>query len=222
MADQLNDDQVQAIVQSPRSLWDTTYREKSWIQSKIGQPIAILARLQERIAGADPGMRLAIGEYNNGGGHHIAGTIAQADNLGVFGERGLFAASLWMLTASEPYSLAGFRAYRDFDGAGHHFGDTSLPSSSTDIASVVVHVSADSTRPGRVVMVAINRSTTQQVTQVRGQPLSGTAHLFQMTAATAAKQNKLIRPVAAGTQPASGSSITLTLPPLSVTTVDIY
>ncbi len=86
---------------------------------------------------------------------------------------------------------------------------------------MVVYVSTDSTRPGRVVMVAINRSTTQQVTSVSGQPLTGNAHLFQMTAATAAKQST-VQPVAAGTQPVSGSSITLTLPALSVTTVDIY
>jgi hypothetical protein len=42
-----------------------------------------------------------------------------------------------------------------------------------------------------------------------------------MTAATAAKQTT-VKPVAAGVQPVSGSSITLTLPALSVTTVDIY
>lgn len=222
MGAKLTDDQVQAIVQSPRSLWDPTYREKSWILNMIGQPIAILARLQARIESDDPGMKLSIGEYNNGGGHHIAGTIAQADNLGIFGERGLFAANMWLLTASEPYSLAGFRAYRDFDGAGHHFGDISLPSSSSDVANVVVHVSADSTRPGRVVMVAINRSNAQQATEIKGQPLSGTAHFFQMTAATAAKQGNTIKPVAAGSQAVSGSSITLTLAPLSVTTIDIY
>jgi hypothetical protein len=70
-------------------------------------------------------------------------------------------------------------------------------------------------------MVAINRSPSEQVTTITGQPLSGAAHLFQMTAATAAKQSS-IRPVAAGVQAASGSAITLTLPALSVTTVDIY
>jgi hypothetical protein len=42
-----------------------------------------------------------------------------------------------------------------------------------------------------------------------------------MSAATAAKQSK-IQPVAAGVIPVSGSAITLTLPALSVTTVDIY
>jgi hypothetical protein len=218
----LTDDQVQAIVQSPRSLWDRTYKEKSWItKDVIGQPIDILDRLQRRIDAENPGMRLAITEYDNGGGQHIAGTIAQADNLGVFGSRALFAATQWPLAAKEPYSLAGFRAFRDFDGANHHFGDTSIQATSSNVAAVAVYVSTDSTRNGRVVMVAINRSTSEQVTAITGQPVAGSAHLFQMTAATAAKQAE-IRPVAAGVQPVSGSSITLTLPPLSVTTVDIY
>jgi hypothetical protein len=217
----LTADQVQAIVQSPRSLWDKAYREKSWIMDVIGQPIDLLDRVQSRINADNPGTKLAITEYNNGGGQHIAGTIAQADNLGVFGAHGLFAATLWLLAPKEPYSLAGLRAYRDFDGAGHHFGDTSIQASSSNVANVVVYVSADSARKGRVVMVAINRSPSDQVTSVTGQPLSGTAHLFQMTAATAAKQST-IQPVPAGVQPVSGSEITLTLPALSVTTVDIY
>jgi Glycoside hydrolase family 44 len=222
MGPTLNDDQVQAIVQSPRSLWDKTYKEKSWItKDVIGQPIAILDRLQTRIDAENPGMRLALTEYNNGGGQHIAGTIAQADNLGVFGARGVFAANMWLLTPKEPYTLAGFRAFRNFDGANHHFGDTSIQATSSNAANVVVYVSTESSRAGRVVMVAINRSPADQVTSITGQPLSGAAHLFQMTAASAAKQTT-VRPVAAGVRPVSGSSITLTLPALSVTTVDIY
>jgi hypothetical protein len=222
MSPTLTDDQVQAIVQSPRSLWDKTYQEKSWItNSVLNQPIAILDRLQTRINAENPGMKLAITEYDNGGGQHIAGTIAQADNLGVFGAQGLFAANMWLLSQKEPYSLAGFRAFRNFDGADHHFGDTSVQTTSSDVAKVVVYVSTDSSRAGRVVMVAINRSPADQATTITGQPLSGTAHLFQMTAPTAAKQST-IHPVATGVQPVSGSSMTLTLPALSVTTLDIY
>jgi hypothetical protein len=218
----LTDAQIQAIVQSPRSLWDPTYSEDSWItRSVLGQPIAILGRLQARIATYAPGMKLTITEYNNGGAQHIAGTLAQADNLGVFGAQGLFAAALWPLAADQPYLLAGFRAYRDFDGANGHFGDTAVQASSSSVAKVVVYVSTDSTRPGRVVMVAINRSSSTQVTTIRGQPLSGTAHLYQMTGASAQGQNP-IRPVTAGAQAVSGASLTLTLPALSVTTVDAF
>ncbi len=222
MSPALNDDQVQAIVQSPRSLWDKTYMEKSWIAKDVlGQPIQILNRLQSRIDSEYPGMRLAITEYNNGGGQHIAGTIAQADNLGVFGAHGLFAATWWPLAAKEPYTLAGYRAFRNFDGAKHNFGDTSVQATSSDIANVAVYVSTDSGHPGRVVMVAINRSRAEQSVSVNGQPLSGSAHLFQMTAATAAKQST-IKPVAGAVQPVSGSSLSLNLPPLSVTTIDVY
>ena len=64
----LTDDQVQAVVQSPRSFWDKTYKEKSWITNDvIGQPIAILDRLQTRIDAEYPGMKLALTEYDGGG-----------------------------------------------------------------------------------------------------------------------------------------------------------
>jgi Glycoside hydrolase family 44 len=222
MSPSLTDDQVQAIVQSPRSLWDKTYKEKSWIAKDVlGQPVNILGRLQSRIDAENPGMKLALTEYNNGGGQHIAGTIAQADNLGVFGARALFAATMWPLSSKEPYSLAGFRAFRNFDGANHHFGDTSIEATSSDASKVVVYVSTDSSRAGRVIMVAINRSPMDQEATITGQPLSGAAHLFQMTAASAAKQFT-VRPIATGVQPVSGASIMLALPALSVTTIDIY
>lgn len=222
MSPTLKPDQVQAIVQSPRSLWDRTYKEKSWITNNVlGEPLDILHRLQSRINSENPGMKLAITEYDNGGGQHIAGTIAQADNLGVFGVYSLFAANLWLMTQKEPYTLAGFRAYRNFDGAGHHFGDTSIGTNSSDVGKVTVYLSTDSRRPGRVVMVAINRATSDEVTAITGQPISGTAHLFRMSATTAATQST-IQPVAAGDMPVSGASLTLTLPALSVTTVDIY
>jgi fibronectin type 3 domain-containing protein len=218
----LTDAQVQAIVQSPRSLWDTTYTENSWITSDVlGGPIYILGRLQSRIASENPGMKISITEYNNGGGQHIAGTIAQADNLGVFGAQNLFAANLWPLNSTSPYILAGFRAFRDFDNANSNFGDTSLQATSSNVANVVVYASIDGTTPGRVVFVAINRSTSAQVTAINGQALFGTAHLFQMTATTSQSQSP-IQPVAVGTQPASGTSLTVTLPALSVTTIDIH
>ena len=217
----LTDAQVQAIVQSPRSLWDTTYTENSWITADVlGGPVYILGRLQSRIAAENPGMKISITEYNNGGGLHIAGTLAQADNLGIFGAQGLFAASLWPLSSNEPYILAGFRAFRDFDGANSNFGDTSLQATSSNVANVVVYASLDSSTPGRVVFVAINRSTSSQVTAINGQTLSGTAHVYQMTASSAASQSP-IAPVSLGAMPASGTTFTITLPALSVTTIDI-
>jgi fibronectin type 3 domain-containing protein len=217
----LTDAQVQAIVQSPRSLWDTTYAENSWISnSSLGGPIYLLPRLQAKINARNPGMKMAITEYNNGGAQHIAGTIAQADNLGIFGVQNLFAATLWPMVSTEPYLLAGFRAFRNFDGANHHFGDTSVQATSSDNSKIAVYVSTDTGWSGRVVMVAINRSTATQTVAISGQPLAGTAYLFQMSATTASGQTT-VQPVAAGTQAASGTSLTVTLPALSVTTIDV-
>lgn len=219
----LTDTQVQAIVQSPRSLWDPSFVENSWITQSVtgGQPIQILTHLQTKINASNPGMKLAITEYENGGFNHIAGTIAQADDLGIFGSMGLFAANFWPPSGTYSYAMAGFLAYRDFDGAGANFGDTSLQATSSDVASVVVYASTDTTVPGRVVLVAINRSSASKVTVINGQTLTGSAHLFQLTAASAAAQS-VVQPVPAGTLNVSGSSLVITLPAYSVTTVDVH
>ncbi len=157
--------QVQLIVQSPRNLWDPTFNDQAagnsnpWIYQTLGNtPINILGRLQAKINAENPGMKLSVSEYESGGWNHIAGTIAQTDNLGIFGAQGVFAASFWPPNGTYSYALAGFRAFRDFDGANSVFGDTSLQSTSSNVANVVVYASTDSTTPGRVVFVAINRS----------------------------------------------------------------
>jgi fibronectin type 3 domain-containing protein len=226
----LTDAQVQLIVQSPRNLWDPTYTDAGnsnpWIYQELGStPINILGRLQSKINAENPGMKLSVSEYESGGWNHIAGTIAQADNLGIFGAQGLFAASFWPPNGTYSYALAGFRAYRGFDGATASFGDTALQSTSSDVQNVVVYASTDSATPGRVVFVAINRSTSAQVTAITGQSLSGTAHLYQMTASSAQSQStggNPVQPVSAGTMPAAGSTLTITLPALSVTTIDVH
>jgi hypothetical protein len=86
---------------------------------------------------------------------------------------------------------------------------------------VVVYASTDSTTPGRTVFVAINRSTSAQVTAINGATLSGTAHLYQMTAASTQGQNP-VAPVSIGTMAVSGTSMTINLPALSVTTIDVH
>ncbi len=213
--------QVQAIVQSPRSLWDPTFTENSWITNAVlSEPIRLLPRLQSKIDTYFPGMKIAITEYDNGGDNHIAGTIAQADNLGIFGSQGVYAATMWPLGTC-PYIMAGFRAFRGFDGASADFGDVSLQATSSKVQNVVAYVSLDSNTPGRVVIVAINRSTSSQVTTITGQTLSGTATLYQMTATSAQGQSP-VHPVMAGTMAASGTTLTVTLPALSVTTIDVH
>lgn len=221
----LTDAQVQLIVQSPRNLWDPTFTDSTnsnpWIYEELGNtPIKLLPRLQAKINAEFPGMKISLTEYENGGWNHIAGTIAQADNLGIFGSQGVFAANFWPPNGTYSYALGGFRAFRDFDGAGANFGDTSLQATSSNVQNVVVYASSDSSTPVRFVFVAINRSTSSQVTAINGQALSGTAKLYQMTAASAQGQNP-VAPVSIGTITVSGSTLTITLPALSVTTIEV-
>ena len=222
----LSDSQVQQIVQAPRDLWDSTWHDPNnsnpWIYQTLGSsPIRIIPRLQAKINAEFPAMTgIAITEYEGGGWNHIAGTIAQADMLGVFGAQGLFAASLWPPNGTYDYALAGFRAFRGFDGANADFGDTSLQATSSDVSKVAVYVSHDSNMAGRVVFVAINRTKSAQVTSINGVSLSGTATIYQMTGASASGQNP-VHPVLVGTQAASGSSLKITLPGLSVTTIEV-
>lgn len=175
--------------------------------------------MQAKIDAEFPGTKISITEYENGGDNHIAGTIAEADNLGVFGTQGVFAATLWP-PGTCPYILAGFRAFRGFDGGTASFGDTALEATSSDAGNVAAYVSTDSAVPGRVVFVLINRSTSSQVTAVNGATLSGTASVWQMTASSATGQNP-IHPMLAQQMPVSGTTLTLTLPALSVTTVEV-
>jgi fibronectin type 3 domain-containing protein len=221
----LTDAQIQLIVQSPRNLWDPTFTDSTnsnpWIYEELGNtPITLLGRLQSKINSEFPGMKISLTEYESGGWNHIAGTIAQADNLGIFGAQGVFAANFWPPNGTYSYALAGFRAFRDFDGAGADFGDTSLQSASSNAGNVMVYASSDSSTPGRIVLVAINRSTSSQVTSITGLSLAGTAKLYQVTAASAEGQNP-VQPVSIGAMAASGSTFTLTLPALSVTTIEV-
>jgi mannan endo-1,4-beta-mannosidase len=219
--------QVQLIVQSPRNLWDSTFNDAAngncnpWVYQTIGnQPINLLGRLQAKIDAENPGMKTAITEYEGGGWNHIAGTIGEADYLGIFGAQGVYAASFWPPNGTYDYAMAGFRAYRGFDGANAVFGDTSLQATSSNVANVMVYASVDSTTPGHYVFVAINRSTSSQVTAINGVTLSGVATLYQMTATSASGQNP-IHPVLLGAQAVSGTSFKVTLPALSVTTIDV-
>jgi mannan endo-1,4-beta-mannosidase len=127
----------------------------------------------------------------------------------------------WPPSGTFDYAMAGFRAYRNFDGSNSNFGDTLLESTSSNVQNVAVYASTDSTNPNRVVLVAINRASTAQITAINGAPLSGTAHMFQITAATAQGQSA-VTPVAIGQTAVSGTSLTLTLPAYSVTTIDVH
>jgi len=154
---------VAARKQAPRSLWDPTYTEDSWItQFSTNGPIRLLPRLQDKISANYRGTRLALTEYNYGGANHISGAIAQADVLGIFGREGLFAATLWRLADNNDFIYGGFDMFRNYDGANASFGDTSIRATSSNIANASVYASVNTGVVGRMVIVCINKADTDQ------------------------------------------------------------
>lgn len=205
-----------ARVQAPRSLWDPAYREDSWITNDyLRAPIRLIPRLREKIAARYPGTRIAITEYNHGGGADVSGAIAQADTLGVFGREGVFAAALWHLADDQRWLYAGFAMFRDYDGAGGAFGDTSLPAQSSDVARVSAYASADAGRDDRAVLVLVNRGAAAVTVGLRAthrRALVG-AGRWQLTGASATPAR------VADLTPAASNALRVALPARSVSTL---
>jgi hypothetical protein len=180
-------DVVAAREQAPRSLWDPSYNEQSWIHDTLNAPIDLVHRILGKIAAHYPGTRLAFTEWNYGGGDHISGAIASADVLGIFGRERVSLATHWALSGMETFTYAAFRAYRNFDGKGGKFGDTSLRASSSDVANVSVYASLQASAPDQVVLIAINKATTTKNVGLRLWHSSAynALHVYELSGTTA-------------------------------------
>ena len=158
---------ITARVQAPRSLWDPSYVESSWIVSTLNnQPVRLLPRLREKIARLNPGTKLAFTEWNYGAGDHISGAVATADVLGIFGRDSVELATYWKLNGAEPFADAAFEAFRNFDGQGGAFADTSLEATSSQVPMASIYASVDAANPGRTVLVVINKDTTARTAAI--------------------------------------------------------
>lgn len=201
---------VAARLQAPRSLWDPTYIEDSWITDGIlrdysGQGmhegVELLNRVKDDIAEFKPGTLVSVSEYNYGGGSHISGGIAQADVLGIFGREGVWNASWWPIQAEEnsQFVRAGFEMYTDFDGQGGKFGDVSVMADTDSIEESSVYASRSTDNPNEMIVVAINRtdSALDAAIQISDDQRYTSAEVFQLTDGNAA--------------PASGGQFTVDL-----------
>jgi uncharacterized protein (TIGR03437 family) len=177
------DSATQALrLQYTRVFWDPTFVVSGdyWIQDvdNGGGPIApaFIPRLQAIIAQNYPGTKLALTEYNFGALDDINGALAQADLLGIFGYQGLDAAALWgPPTPTDPGAYA-FKIYRNYDGIGGTFGETSVQSSSANQSQLSVYGAIRS--DGNLTAMVINKT---------GQSLSTILTLASFSAAATAQ-----------------------------------
>ena len=203
-----------ARVQAPRSLWDPTYVETSWItQCCSNGAIALIPRLQAQIAQHAPGMGLSFSEYYYGGGADISGGVAEADVLGVLGAYGVFAATLWHLgNTDDSFIKGGFAMFRT---AGGGFADTSIHADSDHVDLVSAYASLDSAAYDHMVVVLINRSTAAKTAglEITHGVQFKTAHVWRLTSGSSTPAADADIPITLT------NAFVATLPPMSVTTL---
>ncbi len=159
--DYTHTDCIEARLQSPRTLWDPMYIENSWIGSGLQGYLPVLPNINESIDTYYPGTKIAMTEYNFGGGNHISGAIAQADALGVYAQQGVYVANLWNVCSSMEFHLSAIDLYTNYDGNGAAFGDTLVKAETSDLERATAYAAIDGDDESRMTMVLTNKSLTE-------------------------------------------------------------
>ncbi len=139
---------------SPRTLWDPTYTDPTWINDIYGEPVRLLPRLREYIAEDYPGTGVCLTEYTFFP-DDAQGALIQADVLGIFGREDVRLAAFWTVpwnnsTPTAPYWA--IRIYRNYDGMGSAFGDQAL-GAATSVANLHVYAAERSSDHAVTVML---------------------------------------------------------------------
>lgn len=153
----MTDAEIEAVVQGPRSYWDTDFDEHSWItDDHLHAPAYVVTRVQQRIAAAYPGTKLGVTEYFPGGCGHVSSGLATADTLGVFGRMGVDLAAIWLHTCDLRWAYGGFKLMRNADGNGLRFAGTSVRVEHPEKVASSLYAASDD--PSRVTVLVVNKT----------------------------------------------------------------
>src|SRR5579863_124263 len=149
-----------AELASTRALWDPTFYSGSWVeQYYFDGPMMLLPRFQNWIQTYYPGTKLSISEYSfSSGTNPLVDALTEADVLGIYGRQSLDFANFWTVPKPTDPVAYSFRLYRNYDGAGGQFGDTSVNSTSTDQNQLSVYGALRSS-DGALTVTVINKTT---------------------------------------------------------------
>ncbi len=165
---------------STRQLWDPNYVSESW----INQPVYLIPRMKGWIADDYwSGTPAALSEYNWGAEGYINGATTQADIDGILGQQGLDMATRWTVPDSSTPTYKAMQMYRNYDGAGSAFGDTSILASAPNPDNLSAFAALRSTDNAMTVMViskVLSGNTGVTLTLAHFTP-SGTAKVYQLT-----------------------------------------
>jgi hypothetical protein len=87
--------------------------------------------MHQWVAGAYPGTRLAITEWDWGHNDDALGVLTDAEVLGIFARQRVDLAAKWAPPSATDAAANAWRIYRNYDGAHHTFGQTWMRSTST-------------------------------------------------------------------------------------------
>lgn len=154
-SDTTNIDCNKARLQAPRTLWDTTYQETSWIQQWCSSFLPLIPNVKASIDKYYPGTKLAFTEYSYGGDEHITGGIAQADVLGVFGKYGVYAANIW---GGGTYTASAFNLYNNYDGKDSKYGNTNVKCETSDVTNSSIYASIVESSENKLHIMVMNKN----------------------------------------------------------------
>ncbi|WP_143810387.1 glycoside hydrolase family 44 protein [Paenibacillus sp. MY03] len=139
--------------QALKTLYDDNFVDQSWIQ----QPVRLIPRMKEIIAGSMPDLKLAITEYNFGNGVGITAGLAQAEALAIFGREGVdLATRFGNFRAGTPIEDA-FKLYLDYDGKGSSIQGSSVKTGSSLYDAVGAYTIEG--EEGKTYMLLFNKDT---------------------------------------------------------------
>ena len=154
-----------ARMQSPRTLWDSTYTENSSVGQWLTADLPLLPKIQSSINKYYPGTKIAITEHGFGGGSDYSGGICIADVLGIFGKYGVYQASMWK-TDYGMFHSAAYKLYRNYDGANSTYGDTMVYCESNDVPNVTCYASINGSDDSTLHIILLNKAATAQTANV--------------------------------------------------------
>ena len=149
-----------AQLASTRTLWDPTYNGGTWVeQYDFNGPMQLIPRFRGWISTYYPGTLLSLSEYSiDSGQKSIVDAIAEMDVLGIFGREPLDFANMWSPPGPQDPIAYSFRMFRNYDGNGSQFGDTSISAVSSDQGSLSIYA-AQRSSDNAVTILVINKTT---------------------------------------------------------------
>jgi len=131
----------------------------------------------------------------------------------VLGRYGVYAAANWGVGSTDLATLAGFKAFINYDRAGSRFAPNEVTVSGETGAMNAVYASVDKANPTLMTLVVVNKTTNSSpflISLTKFTPNSAKGYTVN--------EGNFTTPISTAVS-VTGNQVSLTTPPLSVTTV---